>query len=564
MKKQNQDGLYAVFDIGSNAIKAAVLEITNGNKRLATIEKVELKPFNEFPDEIEHRNHVRESLKSLSERIPLKECTKVSSLFYHRELQVKIIELPNQIESDQIEKILNWESKKLLSPNYREEPYTFAYKILHQRPYKVALAVIPQHILETFSSLFEEAGIKLTGAFSEVFASHSLKELTDHTGLPALSIANMGQNGTHVQIFSSGELKFYRFIPSGLAEFSTPPQEKEMEVYAQKIRFSFDYFRAVSKLAQIDALFFMGGGPAKANFLPFIRSYFSPTRVGIVDISSGIDISPILPELSDNSVNEEKQRNLLSFLPAIGAILSHLEDDDNCTNLAGRLETKKAKEKLEQLSKQLPLWIGAIGIVLIAAIIFVMSSGRKATLKEAVNQLETEKTMVQATNIKIARYNTNTSQKLRLSPAGRKALKPILKDHLSGAEILFHIASSRPKTITLKEILIRSSANAENINLENQSSEVTPQPGMATSMIPNESTESNEDQYSSRFSQLDGQTDEGLTGETLVIYGFAENNKTLSEFTEKLIKKRVIKRVSSINSRKTPAKTFEFLVKGEL
>ncbi|EKD84282.1 MAG: hypothetical protein ACD_39C00136G0008, partial [uncultured bacterium] len=294
MKNTNNKGLYAAFDIGTVSIKAAIIEVTDSGKRIATIEEEALKLPADFPGEEEHRQHVIESLKSLASRLPMKECRHVSALYSNRELQVKIIELPSQVQIEQIDKILNWEAKKLLSPNFREEPYAFAYKVVRKSPYMVALAVIPQRLLERFADLFEVAGINLDSAYGEVFAADALKEIVDISGLPAMSIVNFGHSGTHLQIFAAGELRFYRFIPSGMSEMTVPPTDNELEMFAQKIRFSFDYFRAISKLNQIDSLFFMGGGAALQGALPFARTYFNPSRVNIVDTSSGIDISPIL------------------------------------------------------------------------------------------------------------------------------------------------------------------------------------------------------------------------------------------------------------------------------
>ncbi|MGM0598752.1 MAG: hypothetical protein ACQETH_02935 [Candidatus Rifleibacteriota bacterium] len=563
MNKNIPNGLYAAFDLGSASLKASVIEVNNSTPRLAAIEEESLQSFNKFPDENEYRNHLIEKIQALAERLPIKECKKVSLLFSNREMQVKLIELPAQVQSEQIDKILNWEAKKLLSPSFREEPYTFSYKIIRSNPYLVALAVIPQNLLEKFLELYEKAGINVSSIYAEVFTAHTLKETVDHTGLPALSIINFGHTGTHLQIFSAGDLRFYRFIPSGMAEMSQPPTENELEMYSQKIRFSFDYFRAVSKLNQIDAVFFMGGGAAQPNILPFERSYFNPTKINIVDISSQVDISPILPEISDNSPAEEKQRKLLPFLPSVGAILTLFNEDADKTDFAQRLNKEKKEKKLQELTKTMPFIIAACGIIIIILSLFYLRDHLNQKLKKLNKELEIAQIDMESANLKIAKYKAAADSGVKLSPAARKILKPIIHQQNSMARILYIIGSSKPENVKIQEVLIRPETEAENIKLENIENE--PQ---YSSYNQNPDAEDEKSDFISELAQesmgMENQFDQELGKEIIIIRGVSQNNEMLAKLTEVLKQKHLFKRIKSLKSHKVSAQRIEFLLKGEM
>ncbi len=561
MKNKRPNGLYVSFDIGTVSIKAAVLEIRDAGQRLAEIEEEALKPVSAFPGEDEHRAQVVESRKSLATRLPIKEARSVSALFANRELQVKIIELPSQVQSDQVAKILNWEAKKLLSPNFRDEPYAFAYKVIRQNPFSVALAVIPQRLLEKFTDLFDDAGVKLDGAYGEIFAAQSLKDIIDISGLPALSIVNLGQTGTHLQIFAAGELKFYRFIPSGLSEMSVPPKDNELEMYSQKIRFSFDYFRAVSKLNQIDSLFFMGGGAAQPSILPFERSYFNPTRVNIVDISSGIDISLLLPDIGENVPAEEKQRRLLPFVPAIGAMLAGLSADAGGMNLSAQLKSKKREKRLQELSRYLPVWVGGIGILIAAAVLFMMKGQLHKEMQVIDEQLTQTRIFSEAANIKIAKYRSAADLGVKLSPMAQKALEPVVKNVLTLDTALKIIASSKPDGLGLEESLVRNHQEAENISFENQPTEASDGNGGNT-----ETSEEPQAMFQSKLISGGNDTEqlrEGLVGKILIIKGTALSHEELGKFTENLSARKLVSRYKTILSRKSP-RGLDFLLKGEM
>lgn len=558
MKKKSQNGLYIAFDIGTVSIKAAVIELTERGQRLAAIEEELLKPISAYPGEEEFRQQLIQALKNLATRLPIQQCCEVSALFANRELQIKIIELPAQVQPDQIEKLLNWEAKKLLSPAFREEPFAFSYKILRKNPYTVALTVVPERLLERFTELFEKAGINLSGAYPEVYGAHELKEIVDISGLPALSIVNFGHSGTHLQIFSAGELKFYRFIPSGMADMSDPPTEGELEMYSQKIRFSFDYFRAVSKLNQIDILYFMGGGAAQPGVLPFERSYFNPTRVNIVDISSGLDISPVMPELTDNQPAEERQRRLLAYIPTVGACLAGLAEDAGSMNLTGRLKNKRRELKMEKLAGLLPIWITAACLVLSVILLLASRNSMKAELDTVNSQLGFLKMNTDAAMIKLSKHRATTETQIKLSPQARKVLEPVMKARTATADALFHTIDKQPAGLRTEEILVRTELEAESISLGSQV-EASPQ--------TDEPEQEPTSPYVTRLSPETGdeqQLREGLKGEILIIRGNADTPAAVGQYAENLIGRKAIKRIRSLNTRKGRASGIEFLLKGEL
>lgn len=560
MKKAAQDGLYAAFDLGTFSLKATVTELNNSRPRLASIDEENIKPVGDFPSEEDHRVHLIETLQTLASRLPLKECRKVSLLFSNREMQVKIIELPSQVQLDQIEKILNWEAKKLLSPAYRDEPYSFTYRIVKENPFSVALAVIPQRLLERFLELFEKAGIYIDGVYAEVFSAHSLEQVVDQTGLPALSLVNFGHNGTHLQIFSSGELRFYRFIPSGMSEMSQPPKENELEIYAQKIRFSFDYFRAVSKLNQIDAVFFMGGGAAQPNILPFHRTYFNPARINIVDISSHIDISPVLPDLSESSPPEEKQRRLLVFLPAIGTTLSLLSSESDSMNFALRLKRKNQEKRIQELSKSMPVIVGLAGLLLIIVLLFWQKSNLQAELAEITRKLDNARIDSEAANIKITRARAASQTGVKLSPAARKTLAPVLAKQHAMQHILFFVGNRKPETVKVTEILIRTAAEGENISLQNLQ---TQQDQFQDSESPAGETNPFVSSLAADAAGSD-QYNEGLGGKQIIIRGTCDGMDALASFSENLMTSTLIERLRTVETRKKSGREIEFLIRGEM
>jgi hypothetical protein len=319
----------------------------------------------------------------------------------------------------------------------------------------------------------------------------------------------------------------------------------------------------VSKLNQIDAVFFMGGGAAQPNILPFERSYFNPTRINIVDISSQVDISPILPEIGDNSPAEEKQRRLLPFLPSVGAILTLFTEDSNKTDFAQRLNKEKKEKKLQALTKTLPFIIGACGIIIIILSLFYLRSHLNQKLKKLNKDLEIAQIDMKSAKLKIAKYKAASNTGVKLSPAARKALSPILNRQNNMARILYIIGSSKPESVKIKEVLIRPESEAENIKLENQQDEV-----QYSSYNQASDAEDDKNEFVSELAQgamgMENQFNNELGREIIIIRGIAQSNESLAKLSEVLRQKYLFKRIKSLNSQKISSHRIEFLLKGEM
>lgn len=565
MKTILADGLYAAFDLGAHSAKAALIDRRGGKDRLAAVEQEPLKPVSEFPGEAEYREHLVQQLKVLAERLPMGEIRECVAVLNSRELQVKLVEPPAQVQPDKIEGVLQWEAKKLLSPTYRNEPFLHAWRMIRENPPVAALAVIPQSVLQRHSDLYEAAGIRLAGAYAEVFGAMGLKAGSVSLGLPSLSLINLGHAGTHLQIFAAGELKFYRFIPTGLAEFSNPPLPGEMDGFSQKIRFSFDYFRAVSKLGHIDELLFLGGGATRPEYFAFARDYFAPGKIDTLDVSKSIDISPILPEMAAPSGPGPRHVKLLPFLPALGAFWAHADPQGPSANLQGRLNEKAWQARMSRLSVAMPLWIGLVGsVILLVALLFW-----RLSLADQVEQAR-QKASIAANNlttlqVKVARLNKARVPEVRLASRDQAALQEFLRDHRTADEVLFLIERQRPEGISVSRIQIQTKAQAEE---EIQEEEPAPEPaggqdaaspgseGGEPSPVPIPTIGGSPEQ--------DSEMVEEIGGDVLVIHGRATGYQALSTFAERLVQARVMRRVRVVRLLPKTAGEARFLLKGDL
>ena len=370
MNKKLNPGLYGTIDIGTKSVKAIIIEVNNNNKRLLKTESIDLAPYDTFVNEEEYNQQINNAISNLAKKLDMHKCKKIISLFYNRDLQVKLIDFPSSVKAEQLNQVLPWEAKKLLSTHYKEEAYTYSYCITRGNPLSVALAVIPLPLLNAHLKLFENTGIKPDTVYTDVFATLALQPIVDIAGLPALSIVNFGHSGTHLNIFSMGKLKFYRYIPTGTSEMTNPPKESELEMFSQKIRFSFDYFRAVSKLSQVDALFFMGGGSSLTDVLNYEQNYFSPTKINSLDISSEIDISPVISTSSNDSINTDNNIKLLPFVPSIGACLADFRDDSESMNLLTLIKKEEKEKHLEKIANTVPVILGIIAFLIASVFIY--------------------------------------------------------------------------------------------------------------------------------------------------------------------------------------------------
>ena len=127
MSKKPTPGLYGVIDIGTKTVKAIVIEANNKGLRLLNIESVEIASFDTFTDEDRYDDQIREAISKLANNLNLTKCKKIISLYYNRELQVKLLDFPNTVGTEQLNQALPWEAKKLLSPHYKDEQFTYSY-----------------------------------------------------------------------------------------------------------------------------------------------------------------------------------------------------------------------------------------------------------------------------------------------------------------------------------------------------------------------------------------------------------------------------------------------------
>lgn len=567
--KKTSPGLYCVFDIGAAAIKAVVIEVNDAGKRLINTETEAFEQSGSFSSEEEYMEQVTEKLSELAQKLPLAKCKKIASTFYNRELQVKIIDMPDQVKPEQLEQVLPWEAKKLLSSHYKEQPFAFSYSIIKERPMSIALAVIPQQLLENHLAVFNNAGIKIDSVYTDVFSAMALQPIVDLAGLPALSIVNFGYSGTHVQIFSTGKLKFYRFIPSGTAEMGNPPRESDLEMYSQKIRFSFDYFRAVSKLSQVDNLYFMGGGCAYDEVLPFEQTYFNPTKVHGLDVSSAMDISPIMSANKDESVAAaDKTKGLLPYIPAIGACLAAMNPESDTMDLKTQFNKQERTKNIEKLLQTLPYVLAALGIIISFSILTAMYSAKKAELDDVNLKLGMNQNEISACEIKMVSLGTTENEEqLLLSPQSKKVVEPIISHKYAYANLFIKIMACRQPGMKITDVLLRNNAEAEDIALKDEND---------NTFGENQEEDNKLAPYTSKFTTAlsEQQIKEDFTGNIAIIHGIAETPEAVCVFSEALAKNAkpenmkkalppVIKRYLSINTRKS-GKRIEFLLKGEL
>ena len=568
MTKKLNPGLYATIDIGTKSVKAVVIEVNNKSKRLLNAESIELAAFDTFTNEEDYKKQITDSISKLVEKLDLTKCQKIISLFYNREFQVKLIDFPNTVKLEQLNQMLFWEAKKLLSSHYKEEEFSYSYCITRGNPLSVVLAVVPQTLLDAHLKLFENTGITPTSVYTDVFSSLALQPIIDIAGLPALSIVNFGHSGTHLNIFSTGKLKFYRFIPTGTAEMSNPPRESELEVYSQKIRFSFDYFRAVSKLTQVDALFFMGGGSAIQNVLNFEQNYFAPTKINALDISSEIDISPIISVSFNEEVNTENSLKLLPFVPAIGGCLADFRDDSDNLDLLTLLKNKEKEKRLAKLAQTIPLFVGIIALLVGLAFTYFLYTNKKEKLDNLTIERNSIQSQIGINDTKISSLSSQKSKyRIKLNPQSMKLLNPIISNKYQLSNLFIRAMTVRPKDMKLDNILIRNKSEAEQITLKAEDKDDNLNAGMeqekTSPYLSQFSTEINEEQIK-----------EDISGNIAIIHGYAETQEQVSRFSESLstvstdnigrVIPNVLKRYISINMRKTRDRRIEFLLKGEL
>ncbi|MBF0498534.1 MAG: hypothetical protein HQM09_00240 [Candidatus Riflebacteria bacterium] len=574
MKPDLPDGLHIAFDLGVYALKAVVVERTGGRDRITAIEEETLHPPGDFPGENEYRENQTAILKRLSDRLPVKTARSIMATFNSRELQFKIVELPQQVADSQLENVLSWEAKKMLSPTFRSEPCLYAYRPLRSGGTQFALSVVPLSHLRRFIEIFEAADLRLDGIYPESLTGLAVRDCLPNAALPALSLINVGHLTTHIHIFSGGDLKFYRHIPSGMGEVPDPAQPGEMEVYTQKIRFSFDYFRAVTKLGGIDEIQFLGGGICRPGFMAYSRDYFAPGRTLNLDLSSRFDITPVINHQGSDGLG------LAPFLPAMTAFLAHLEASSKVlfasTNLRGRLRFMEDQERWTNLARTLPRVFAVTGLI-VMALIFLWWRGEidrdRLVFKDRLATAEMKNASLRT------KLTQRRSQEAVLKLHERKALAPLLRDRLSAGEIMLDVILSKPESISLRdfEILpagVEPSEETDETSDGKVSSDsenplgVALNPEGAIPFIPSSQNIGNSRTFSGIGTGDSGNESRGdpidnLGGEILFLRGTAGDEPTFLAFVDTLRTKDVIMKYRRITARKDGGK-LRFSLEGEL
>jgi Tfp pilus assembly PilM family ATPase len=568
MKLTLANGLYAVYDLGTSSVKAVLIRKQGETLQLICIETEPLKAQSDFPGDAEFRDHQAQTLKVLAGRLPLREIARHLCLFNCRDQQVKIIDFPNEIPDKQLEGVLEWEARKVLPKPLAAEPFLYAFQSV-KGTRSFALAVIPLIRLQRQLELFALAGIPLTGACPEVFAATALHDALPAASVPAVSLINLGFANTHISIFHRGELRFYRHIPSGFREMAENTVES-FEGFAQKIRFSFDYFRASCKLPHIDELKLAGGGCAREEFFQFAAEYFSPGRVGNLDVSPILDVSALL-----GSSGRENPA-LAAALPAIGAFLACGRSEAASTDFCARRQRITDREKMKKLSESVPLFGAVAGFLLAALIGFflhIAEGDRQWSLQQALAIASQEnagrRTRLAELQLKAVRGGLTAKEKALLSG--------LWQNRISGGDILYKTLADCPVGLTVESLRVHA---GQEFSLDESEPEE-----------PSGPTESAQGKEEDRdpFKVLDddpetvsgsGSIPEGLGGEIveeavpetpadlrerfLVVRGTCQTQPALLEFIRKLRERGVLSRYRLFQSDATGSGRIRFAFVGEL
>lgn len=559
---KNKPGLRISFDIGTKALKAVAVETDScGARILVYSESLALQPESSFADSDDFARYLAEQLSSLKERLPNIKSADVSFSFSHRELQVKILTPDEQLSKEGYENLIKSEGNKLLSPMYKGTPFNYASKIISKTPFSFALAVVPAKVLEPYQEAFLKSGITVRDIYPHVFLNDKLQEISDINASPAFSILNFGYTGSHLQIYTGGLLKFYRFIPAGSSDMQTPPTEKELDNYAQKIRFSFDYFRAVTKQTSTEEMMVIGGSAAEPSVLSFFARYFNPTKITTPKITNHLALSPskegdLLSSTSEATIGE--------FIPVImGAFLSE-KSGNRPESFLESLRQEAAHNRETFLSVAIP-----IAVLLFTA--FAVFSIKLATDYSLITA------NVQSITPKPAKPKENTTSDLLLSCGisqnSLSQLEKLMDDSSSLFELYKKIFQAKPSSnIIIEEILLRTAEESETLELPEPEEDTTS--GASNGFPQAESLMSKPLYTTSLEISEDNILSAELSGKIIVIKGRAADMPELGNYLGKLVepvynkKERtatvLIKKITKFTTRASKHNSLDFLIQAEM
>lgn len=533
---------FAAFDIGADSIKLSLIEAQDKKLSLLKLLEEPLEPVGNFSLESEYKNHKIKALTKLVSNLTENKAVKFACVISHRDIQVKILSLSSQIKLQQLEKILAWEAKKLLPSNFQKDPFAFSYKIIQENPFKIILSVIPDKVLQENLELYNNAGIKINSAFSEVFVAQSLFDSIDTSNFNTVSIASIGSAESHLHIFHSGEMKFYRFIPSGVLQTHATPQEADLEAFSQKIKFSFDYFRAIEKITHMDAIYFIGKGTSKQSFIEFKKSYFSPTKIAPFNFDLVLETKTLLDQIAPSP---DEQADLISlFLPSIGTNLTFFADQSDSMDYLSSANYKVGKKIKKKKYKINPMWLYMILLIVLPVLIWALKA-------DADNRIEALTLEIAAKTMDLNAINTKIQDLPPILELNEIELE-LVKSSLSAMPLnnmLLKLSTSIPKGVAVEKILVSDTEEAEKAIL-----------------VENETYDSNNsDPIEFHYAELDKDNfSESIKGDVLIIKGFAKSNIALSTFVESLVEKKVIDRILYLASKQYQNGNKLFLIKGNI
>ncbi|MBF0407431.1 MAG: hypothetical protein HQM10_08755 [Candidatus Riflebacteria bacterium] len=537
MKKPFGDGLYAGVDIGSYSIKAVTVERKSAQDTIVKAEEVLLSPQSEFPGDSEYYAYLSGKLDELARKVNISSCKRITAIFHDREILIKFFEFPSLPQLDQLEQMLFWEAKKLLPPNIKNEQFVFSWRPVKTDNKSFALAVIPLSRFKLFLSIFENAGIKPDSLIPEAFSVLAAKDMLPKASVSAFSFINIGHQGTHINIFSENEPKFYRQVPSGVSELAEVSDASEMEVFAQKIRFSFDYFRARTKLGNIDEIYIYGGGANNKLLFDYAKSYFLPGKVEKLNLS----VKTVFPDESKKD----------SFLPATIGILGALENLGS-DNLLESYRKMADKERFDTITRVVPSVLAAIFTTVLIVSVFFWKYSISVKLSQVKENIRLAENSINAVSEKYQSLLAENDRFRGIPESARKILEIYDRERLSGAKILLLAAKSKPSGISLKRVQILPSECK------------SPEPFFTKEPEPDLSAETG---LSEKKKEQEGNDSLELPpvidSETVILEGTSESESLLLNYIEKILHVKLVKKIIEYRSVKKSGK-IEFQFRGKL
>lgn len=586
-----KDGYYIIYDIGTYSAKSALIEVSNGQKKLTSIDYEILKQLKEFISENDYYLHIQEIIKVLSLRLPINEAQNIIAVLNHRDIQIKIIDLPESITKQNLQQTLYWEAKKLLNPTYKNESFIYGWEIIKEKPnLSLLLGVAPYALIERFEKIFSELGIFLHSVIPAPFCNTYYKKFLEfyHNPNSTISFIEIGHNSTIIQIYNNSELKFFRFIPSGASDFIDTLSRNEIENYTQKIRFSFDYFRASTKISNIETIMICGGGAKIKELFDFIREYFHPSTIDFTDFSRVLDTSLFENKSPLDSFLGYRYLDLLPYSTALAAFskfesINNYKIDESLVNIdfIRSLRELELEDKINFLSKRVFLYTLLIGVFIISGIIYFWQSLLIHELEEIRNKTTVINNSIIAANLKLNQKSKLVMPYINFTPQEKSFLEPLFTRNIINYQLdrlLYFIERKRPKGVKIFKINIKSKEQLET-EIGSDLSDILKflsNKNTALSSDNSESDTNSELGTQSNSSQMQEQDEfktfekiETIGGDVIQIIGTAQDLTLIGSYVNNLQEVNVISNIRSMNYKAYPINNLNnpekiFIIQGEL